>query len=304
MVAPRRYFPSIAALRALEALDRLGSASEAAADLDLTQSAVSRQLQALEQQLGVTLVERSHKQLALTDAAQEYAAEIRRALTRIAQATHRVQEMPVAGTLNLAILPAFGMRWLMPKLPDFARLNPDITINMTTRLQRVDFARDTVDAAIQYGRKEDWPETEQLLLKHEQLVPVCAPDFLEGRQIAHPEDLLACPLLHIQTRPKAWHDWFRANGVDPHTANHGAQYDQFATITQAAQHGLGVALMPDYLVEQDLALGRLLGLFDQPMQTDSAYYLVWPEARSKDKDLKLFRDWLAPQAQAEDPLPR
>ncbi|MQY41462.1 LysR family transcriptional regulator [Epibacterium sp. SM1969] len=304
MVAPRRYFPSIAALRALEALDRLGSASEAAADLDLTQSAVSRQLQALEQQLGVTLVERSHKQLALTEAAQEYAAEIRRALTRIAQATHRVQEMPVGGTLNLAILPAFGMRWLMPKLPDFARLNPDITINMTTRLQRVDFSRDTVDAALQYGRKEDWPETEQLMLKHEQLLPVCAPGFLEGRQIETPKDLLSCSLLHIQTRPQAWRDWFRANGVDAQTASSGAQYDQFATITQAAQHGLGVALMPDYLVEQDLAQGRLVALFDQPMQTDSAYYLVWPEARAKDKDLKLFREWLAPQAQAEDPLPR
>lgn len=304
MVAPRKYFPSISALRALEALDRHGSASAAATDLNLTQGAVSRQLQSLETQLGVELVDRSHKQLLLTENAIEYAAEIRQALTTIAQASHRVQQELVDGTLNLAILPAFGMRWLMPRLPDFSRLYPDVTINMATRLQPFSFAAESFDAAIHYGAPQDWPQTDALLLKHEQLIPVCSPSFLTTRKIATPADLQACPLLHIQTRPTAWADWFAAMEVDVPSNLDGAIYDQFATINQAAQHGLGIALMPDYLVEQDLATGKLVALYDRAIETGGAYYLVWAQGRQRHTGLAKFRDWLAPQAQAEDPLPR
>lgn len=304
MVAPRRYFPSVSSLRALEALDRLGSASAAAADLNLTQGAVSRQLQSLEAQLGVDLLDRTHKQLSLTENAVDYASDIRQALTLIAQASHRVQQVPVAGTLHLAILPAFGMRWLMPRLPDFSRRHPDVTINMTTRLRPFSFATEHFDAAIHYGNTSDWPEAEALLLRHEQLLPVCAPSFLESRRISEPQDLTTCPLLHIQTRPSAWSDWFTSVGVSVNGDLEGAVFDQFATINQAAQHGLGVALMPDYLVEQELATGKLVTLYDTPLETGGAYFLVWAKGARRNAGLEKFRDWLAPQAQAEDPLPR
>ena len=304
MVAPRRYFPSISALRALEAVDRLGSASAAAADLSLTQGAVSRQLQSLETQLGVDLVDRSHKQLTLTENAAEFAGEIRQALTVIAQASHRVQQVPVAGTLHLAILPAFGMRWLMPRLPDFSRQHPDVTINMATRLRPFSFASESFDAAIHYGHASDWPDTEAMLLRHEHLLPVCSPSFLETRRIDQPADLASCPLLHIQTRPSAWGDWFATLGVATEGPLEGAVFDQFATINQAAQHGMGIALMPDYLVEQELATGKLVALYDQPIETGGAYFLVWAKTGRRNPGLDKFRDWLAPQAQAEDPLPR
>ncbi|MBT8154449.1 LysR family transcriptional regulator [Epibacterium ulvae] len=306
MVAPRRFFPSISSLRALEALDRHGSASAAAMDLDLdlTQGAVSRQLQSLEAQLGVELADRSHKQLALTENAVEYASEIRLALNTIAQASLRVQQEPIAGTLHLAILPAFGMRWLMPRLPDFSRLHPDVTVNMATRLRPFSLTGEGFDAAIHYGKPQDWPETEAMLLKHEQLIPVCSPEFQASRRIAGPKDMLACPLLHIQTRPTAWAEWFSAVDVQTEGQLEGATYDQFATINQAAQHGLGVALMPDYLVEQDLATGKLVALYDRAIETGGGYYLVWVRGRIRNAGLVKFRDWLAPQAQAEDPLPR
>lgn len=304
MVAPRRYFPSVSALRALEALDRLGSASAAAEDLHLTQGAVSRQLQALETQLGVALLDRSHKQLVLTDRAADYVVEIRKALTLIAQASHQVQQTPFAGTLQLAILPAFGMRWLMPRLPAFSRLHPDVTINMATRMQPFSFASERFDAAIHFGTKEDWPGTEAMLLKHEQLIPVCAPDFLPPQKMPEPTDLANLPLLHIQTRPQAWANWFQAIGVEVNAKLEGATFDQFATINQAAQHGLGVALMPDYLVEQDLATGKLIALYEHPVETEGAYYLVWAKGALRNPGLQKFCDWLAPQAQAEDPLPR
>ncbi|OED48009.1 LysR family transcriptional regulator [Rhodobacteraceae bacterium (ex Bugula neritina AB1)] len=303
MSVSRKFFPSISSLRALEALDRLGSASAAADELALTQGAVSRQLQTLERQLGMELVQRDQKRLTLTTEAQDYAAEIRQALNLIVQSTLRLQSAPLAGTLNLAILPAFGMRWLMPRLPEFARLHPDVTINMATRLEPFNFDAEPFDAAIHFGNAS-WPGTQSLLLKHEQLLPVCAPQLLEGRKVDEPKDILRLPLLHIQTRTTAWQDWFARQEIAAGADLSGTIYDQFATITQAALHGLGVALMPDYLVEQDLATGRLVALYPEPVETDGAYYLVWPDRKSNTPALMKFRSWLAGQAQPEDPLPR
>lgn len=303
MIAPRRLLPSISSLRALEALDRLGSASAVADELSLTQSAISRQLQALERQLGVELVVRDKKRLSLTTESQDYAAEIRQALTHIAQSTLRLQTAPLAGTLSLAILPAFGMRWLMPRLPDFSRLHPEVTINMTTRLEQFNFAGEPFDAAIHFGFA-DWPGTQSLLLKHEQLLPVCSPSLLGDMRVKNPREVLDLPLLHIQTRPQAWNNWFSSLGVEGQPSLTGTMYDQFATISQAALHGLGVALMPDYLVEQDLAAGRLLSLHPTPVETDGAYYLVWPDTKSRHAALIKFLDWLSTQSQPEDPLPR
>lgn len=303
MIAPRRFFPSISSLRALEALDRLGSASAVAEELALTQSAISRQLQSLEKQLGAELIQRDGKRLSLTPAAQDYAGEIRQALNQIVQSTLRVQAAPLAGTLNLAILPTFGMRWLMPRLPAFAKLHPDVTINMATRLEPFNFASEPFDAAIHYGHAK-WPGTRSLRLRHEQVLPVCAPELLQGKAVTSPQDILALPLLHIQTRPEAWQEWFEGRGLEPGRDLGGTMYDQFATITQAALHGLGVALLPDYLAEQDLATGRLKALHPEPAEMPGAYYLVWPEAKSRSPALVKFRDWLATQAQSEDLLPR
>ncbi|MFC4671917.1 LysR family transcriptional regulator [Seohaeicola nanhaiensis] len=303
MLAPRRLLPSISSLRALEALDRLGSASAVAEELSLTQSAVSRQLQALERQMGMELVERGQKRLTLTPEAQDYVAEVRNALMQIANASLRLQVAPMGGTLNLAILPTFGMRWLMPRLPAFARLHPSVTLNMSTRLAPFNFASEPFDAALHYGLG-DWPGTDRLLLKHEALLPVAAPALIEGRGVPDPASLLKLPLLHIQTRPNAWADWFTAKGARPARALPGTMYDQFSTITQAALHGLGVALMPDYLVEEEVATGRLVALCGPAVEARGAYWLVWPQTRARDASLAAFRDWLAGQAEPEDPLPR
>jgi LysR family transcriptional regulator, glycine cleavage system transcriptional activator len=303
MVTPRRFLPSIASLRALEALDRLGSASAVAQDLSLTQSAVSRQLQTLEKQLGMDLIQRVGKRLVLTPAARDYAADTRQALNQIANASLRLQTSSQSDALNLAMLPTFGMRWLMPRLPDFSRRHPEVAINMTTRLQRFNFSDEPFDAAIHFG-KPDWPGTQSLLLKYEQVLPVCAPDLVGATSVRKPQDILMLPLLHIQTRPDAWKTWFGQHGIRPGKVQSGTVYDQFATISQAAQHGLGVALLPVYLIEQDLASGRLLPLHPVASETDGAYYLVWPEARPEASALQQFRRWLETQAEPEDLLPR
>ena len=301
--APRRFLPSTAALAALEAVDRLGSATAAAEEMNLTQSAVSRQLHNLEAQLGQPLFFRRGRALVLTPEAASYAAEIRAALQKITQASIRLTVNPLGGSLDLAILPTFGMRWLVPRLPDFARRHPEVSINLTTRLKPFNFAAEPFDAAIHFGNS-DWPGTQALRLKPEAVVAVCAPALLEGRAPAGPEDLLRLPLLHIETRPDAWAAWFAAHGVQEARVS-GAIYDQFATITQAALHGLGVALLPDYLAEQDLATGRLCMAWSGPTPSPGAYHLVWPVEKAREAALTTFRDWLATQTEEEEErLPR
>lgn len=302
MLAPRRYLPPLPALQALEATVRLGSATAAAQELSLTQGAVSRQLKALEAQLGVALFTRAGKRLVPTQAGAAYAEEVRAGLQKIAQAALKLQANPGGGALSLAILPTFGMRWLVPKLPAFSRAHPEVTINMTTVMETFNFGAQPFDAAITFG-DGDWPETDKLLLAKEVLVPVAAPELLTGQRIESGHDLLRLPLLHLQTRPRIWQRWFAARGVETGTVP-GMVYDQFTTIVQAALHGLGVALVPDYLVAQDLAEGRLLLALDGPEQSIGAYWLVWPEERREAPALKVFRSWLAAEVAGEDMLPR
>lgn len=303
MNTPRRFLPSISALRAFEALDRLGSATAVAEELNQTQSAISRQLRTLEDQLGQSLFIRKSRRLTLTPEAQTYASEVRLALDQITQASMKLSLNPAGGTVNLAILPTFGMRWLVPRLADFARLHPEVTINLSTRIGQFNFISELFDAAIYFGNS-GWPGTEYLKLKPESVIAVCAPSLLSGKTLSHPKDVRALPLLHIASRPEAWRAWFRSKNVEVDQVT-GTVHDQFSTITQAALHGLGVALLPDYLAEQDLAAGRLVPVWGVAVESPGAYHLVWPVEKSRDPALQKFRDWLAGQAEAEDdPLPR
>lgn len=298
----RRLLPPLTALRALEALDRLGTASAVARELDLSQSAISRQIKTLEEQLGLALVSREGRALALTPEAQEYAAEVRAALKRIAQASLTLRMPSKAGALSLSILPSFGMRWLVPRLPDFTRRHPEVTISFTTRLRPPDFSAEPFDAAVEFGAATR-PGTERLFLRPERVLPVAAPSLLPDGPVALAA-LAKLPLLHIDTRPTAWEDWFAAQGVSQ-GALPGTSFDQFTTIHEAALHGLGVALLPDYLIEEDLARGPLLRASKAPPATLGAYHLAWPTDRPVTPALKAFRDWLANTAEGEDDrLPR
>ncbi|QYX55374.1 LysR family transcriptional regulator [Roseovarius sp. SCSIO 43702] len=295
------HFPSMTALRVLEAFDRLGSTTAAGAALGLTQSAVSRQLKTLETQLDAALFLREGRTLVLTPAGQDYADEIREVLGRIAQAGLRLHAPARTGQLTLAILPTFGMRWLVPRLPDFARTHPEVTINLVTRLKPFNFASEEIDAAIHFGEAE-WPGTDSLRLRRETVIPVASPALAPG-PLASPGEIAALPLLHIETRAEAWATWFAAHGVEPPRIT-GTVHDQFSTIMQAALHGLGAALLPTYLAEPEIAAGRLVRLCETPTEMPGAYYLVWPKAKAHDPALAVFRDWLGGQGDDEDLLPR
>lgn len=297
----RRNLPPLPALCALEALDRLGSASAVAKDQNLSQSAISRQLQTLETQLDLPLFQRDGRALQLTDQARAYAAEVRLGLQQISDATLRLRLPPQGGALSLAILPSFGMRWLVPRLPDFARRHPEITVNLTTQLEPFPFTGTGFDAALHFDHIP-WPGTHSLPLMREFVEPVGTPEFLANRPYA-PEALSALPLLHIATRPNAWHDWFKAQGSEV-TPPAGTTFDQFTTIIQAVLHGLGLGLLPQHLIAEERAAGALVPATNAPPLSLGGYHLVWPKSRTPSAALIAFRDWLATQAEDEDRLPR
>ncbi len=284
----RRYLPSIAALLALEAVARLGSASAAAAELNLTQGAVSRQLQALEGQLGVALLIRDKHRLRLTPAALDFVAEARLALHRLADASLTLRANPTGGSLNLAILPAFGMHWLAPRLAKFASLHPEVTVNLSTRLKPFDFEANTFDAAIHYGR-QDWPGVAYLKLMDEDILAVAAPSFAA---LPEAKAILTLPLLQLESRSGDWGRWLAHHG-QPAARPPAMRFDQFATMQQAAVHGMGAALLPQFLIERDLAEHRLIPLFGPAIRALGAYYLVWPIDRPPRAPLTSFRAWLA-----------
>lgn len=290
MFGPRRYLPSIPSLLALEAVDRLGTATAAAAELSLTHSAVSRQIKVMEGQIGVKLVVRDGVGMKLTPAAHDYCQHVRAMLGELSQNTLRLRANPAGGSLNLAILPAFGMHWLAPRLKSFAVEHPEVTVNLSTRLQPFDFDREPLDAALHYGRR-DWPGVEYLRLAGEELLPVCAPGFLE-KPLASVEDLTTLPLLHLETRSGAWQDWFGQQGVSVGAVT-GMLFDQFSTMAQAAVHGMGVALLPDYLAQSEIERGRLVSAFGGPTPTDGQYFLVWPAQAPLKPQIEKFMTWIA-----------
>lgn len=296
------YTPSLGALRALDLLDKLGTASAVAVELGQTQGAISRQLKSLEEHIGVELVIRDKQRLYLTADAKSYLEDVRQGLALINSATAKLRSEHVGGTLTLAILPAFGMRWLMPKLSEFSARHPDITINMLTRLKPFDFMSEPIDAAVHFGGP-DWENVNALRLMNEFLVPVASATYLKSHPISDLSSLRSATLLHMETRPRSWSDWFEKQGL-VQQKTFGPMFDQFSTMTQAVLHAQGVALMPKYLIEQELASGKLAIVFDGDGTTNSAYYLVWPKNTQISQKLRTFRDWLATWAEDEDALPR
>lgn len=279
-------------LCAFEAAARHQSFTAAAAELHLTQSAVSRQIRALEDRLGAELFVRERQTVRLTAAGQAYAQEIRGSLMRIANATLSFRTNPQGGQLNLAILPTFGTRWLAPRLRQFFSAQPGITINLTTRLSQFDFQLEAVDAAIHFGQPH-WPGAELEFLMSETVVPACSPQMWQQHQFAQPQDLMKAPLLHLTSRPDAWRRWFEHQGSRV-SETPGMLLDQFATAAQAATAGVGIALLPKFLITRELANGDLVHALPGYPEMESAerYYLAWPSNRTDYPPLQVFRDWL------------
>lgn len=296
----RRKLPSTQALACFESAARHESYTRAGQELALTQGAVSRQIAALEEFLGVVLFRRTRHGVALTDSGRDYARQVGRRLDGLELDTLNLMSGQAAGSsLALAAVATFATRWLIPRLPDLARRHPQITVNIETRTRPFLFGDEGFDAALYAGtaaQVQNWPGTQAVLLMSEEVLPVCSAALLQGRAQLTPEQVAELPLLQQSTRPDAWRLWFEAMGVAAPHWQSGPRYELFSMSATAAAHGLGVALVPRMLVEDDLARGDLVIACDRSLQGSRGYYLVSPERRDPPAALALFRDWLVERA--------
>jgi len=289
----RRLLPSTGALAAFDAVARLGSFSAAAAELALTQGAISRQIAILEDQLGVRLFHRNGRGVELTETGKTYAEGISDVVRKIRLLSLQAMSNAAENRLSLAILPTFGTRWLMPRIPDFVRKHPKIIINFATRIQRFDFATEGLDAAIHIGQP-DWPGADCQFMMYEDVVPVGSPEFLAKNPVGSPEALLQLPRIEMASRPGAWEHWFSSLGIEAKSSR-GMRFEQFSNVTQACIAGLGIALMPTFLIETELETRQLIKAYDHQIRSTSAYYLVRPLAKVSSPPVVAFSNWLLEQ---------
>ena len=290
----RKGIPNLSALQVFEAAARHESFTRAADEVALTQSAVCRQVASLEGRLGVALFLRIKKRVVLTPHGRHYAVQIRKSLERIERDTLELMaQRGVGRILELAVVPTFASQWLIPRLPQFRALRPDITVNLSIRTEPFLFSDSPFDAAVYFGRAV-WPGTQGTLLFREgNAVPVCSPTLVADNAPLSRERLVDMPLLHLSTRPDAWREWFRAHGFgDDARAVRGPRYELFTMLSSAALAGMGVALMPEILIADELASGRLTAPLDMPLASDAGYYLVAPDAVANDEPFVALSQWL------------
>ena len=288
----RRKIPSTAALVAFESAARHQSFTKAADELALTQSAVCRQIAGLEEFLGIELFRRSRRGVKLTEAGLAYSRKVAAQLDAVERDTLAAMGQQGAQGLELAVVPTFATQWLVPRLKEFQRLHPEVTVHLTNRTRPFLFADTSFDAAIYFG-DGDWSGTEAHYLMPEEPLPVCSPELLGERTQFTAAELANLPLLQQSTRPYAWRQWFAAQGLSvPHDLG-GPRYELFSMLAQAAAHGMGVALIPPFLIQRELADGRLVPAHPAALHSsDRAYYLMIPERKAESAALRAFRDWL------------
>jgi LysR family glycine cleavage system transcriptional activator len=292
---PRTLAPSMSSLLAMESCARLGSFTRAAEELSLSQSAVSRQIQTLEQLLSVALFDRVGRHVELTDAGRSYAKDLSVALTAIKSATTRlVRSRQPEAALHLAVLPTFGTKWLLPRLSDFYRRHPSIQIHIHARIGEVDLQHSKMDAAICVGNSP-WNEADAYPLFPEFLVPVVSGTVATEKPIRSINDLKDARLLRSAARPELWFDWLSAQGAETGLIKLGPQYELTSHLLQAVSAGLGVGLVPGFLIEDELANGSLKIPLDVPAQSSASYYLLAAAGKSQDVALVAFREWLLGQ---------
>ena len=295
----RRKIPATHALLCFEAAARHESYTRAAQELALTQSAVSRQITALEAFLGVTLFRRTRHGVALTERGAEYAIQVAQRLQNLEQDTLDIMSpQSRSGTVHLAAVPTFATRWLIPRLPQLAAQHPEITIHLETRTRPFMFSDAIFDASLYAGTVQqvaNWAGTRSVRLMNEDVVPVCRPHWLAGQAALTPQALAQLPLLQQTTRPDAWRLWFEAVAVSAPHALAGPRFELFSMTAAAAACGLGVALVPRLLIEPELQRGELVVACTQAPLSERAYYLITPERDGERPAVSLFRDWMLRQ---------
>jgi LysR family glycine cleavage system transcriptional activator len=300
-----RRLPPLNALRAFEAAGRLLSISQAATELHVTPAAISHQVKALEEWLGVPLFRRLNRQVLLTDAGQSCLKGLRDGFDRLAATVEKIRGGAGEAPLTVSAAPSFAGKWLLPRLERFRNAHPEIEVRIDANPRLTDFERDNVDIGIRYGRGR-YPGLRVDLLLAENVFPLCSPKLMRGPpRLRHPRDLGRHTLLHIdmpvmgEAEP-TWEMWLRAAGVGDVDWTRGPRFSVSSMAIEMAIAGQGVVLGSDVLCAADLAAGRLVKPFDVGLALDFAYWIVTPETAAERPKAAAFRNWLLAEARAHE----
>lgn len=287
-----RRLPPLNAVKAFEAAARHLSFTRAAEELFVTQAAVSHQIKALEEFLGLKLFRRKNRSLLLTEEGQSYFLDIKDIFVQLAESTDRLLARSATGSLTVSMSPSFAIQWLVPRLAKFSEKNPEIDVRIKAVDTEDSSLTDDVDVAIYYGRG-NWPDIRADKLRNEVLIPVCSPLLLNGsKPLEKPSDLKHHTLLHDMSRHD-WQAWFRQCGVSSEVnVNQGPIFSHSSLVLQAAAHGQGIALGYSVLAKPDIKAGRLIAPFQEVLVSKDAYYLVCQQSQAELGKIAAFREWM------------
>lgn len=312
--------PPLNALRAFEAAGRHASFKNAAKELHLTPAAISHQVRALEEYLGVQLFRRRNRALELTEAAKVCLPKLREGFDCLSEAMERLRAGEQTRILEVQAAPTLAAKWLMPRLHRFIAAHPDIDVRISAATRLIDFVRKDPagdveqnlpvgddDLCIRFGTG-DYPNFRVDKLFPVSITPMCSPRLLQGeRALRQPDDLRHHTLLHddatyLHGGGSNWEAWLKAAGVDSVDTARGMRFSQTALALEAAADGSGAVLATPIMAASDLASGRLVIPFALSLPSDFAYYVVCAEANRDRPAVNMFRDWLLQEAKEADPV--
>jgi LysR family transcriptional regulator, glycine cleavage system transcriptional activator len=282
-----RRLPYLNGIKAFEAAARNGSFAAAAGELNVSPAAVSRMVHLLEERLGVALFERKANRLALTPTGHAYQAGLTTIFDALANLTSQVTAQAGERVLTIGVGPTFAIRWLIPRLADFRKVEPDIEVRFTTGGVAAPFADDwTCGITLGDG---DWPGLIAERMFAADLLPVCAPRI--AARIKRVNDLSGPTLLRVSHSTEDWPLWLKAAEAGRIAAK-GPEFEYYGQAIQAAADGVGVAMGIRPYIDDDLAAGRLVAPFELTVPKGKQWYLVYRDFRKDQRDFVAFRKWL------------
>jgi len=291
-----RKLPPLNSVRAFEAAARHASFTKAAKELFVTHGAISKQVAVLESWLSTPLFNRSQSQVSLTEAGRTYLAAVTPALDRISVTSMQLLEKSESTSLRINAPPTFTMRWLIPRISAFQRKHSGVEIKLTTSTAAVNFEESSYDIAIR-GAHQPLPGAVSVPFMTETIVPICHPDLVEGGRLKTPADLSQHTLISYNTEPVSWADWWRLVDTPQPAPANTLQFEQMYFALQAAAEGLGVVLVPLFLVADDIISDNLCAPFGITLARQRQYFANSVSSLSPSPVIENFREWLLKEGQ-------